>query len=97
MPGRRGPGRGPAPVRRAVRVNHAKKAARAADENQKKAAETKEESPPKKEEETPKTKVVSYECEYPRCEKPPEYGFKDKASYAQFCVDHKSDDVSNTN
>mmetsp|Transcript_7027 Transcript_7027/g.12607 ORF Transcript_7027/g.12607 Transcript_7027/m.12607 type:complete len:289 (-) Transcript_7027:159-1025(-) len=91
MPGRRGPGRGPAPVaRRVVRKNHAKKAAHAADENQKKAAETKEESPPKKEEET---KVVSYECEYPRCEKPPEYGFKDKASYAQFCADHKSDDM----
>ena len=37
-------------------------------------------------------KKVIVECEFPRCEKLPEYGFKDEG-IAQFCLDHKSDEM----
>lgn len=37
-------------------------------------------------------KKVIVECEFPRCEKLPEYGFKD-GRIAQFCIDHKSDEM----
>lgn len=93
MPGRgrgigpgRGRGRGP-PVARAARRHHAMQQAYAEPA----PAPAQKESPPPKEE--PKKTEVSYNCEFPRCEHPSEYGFKDEGSYPQFCEEHKSDDM----
>eukprot|EP00562_Extubocellulus_spinifer_P028972 CAMPEP_0178657430 /NCGR_PEP_ID=MMETSP0698-20121128/25381_1 /TAXON_ID=265572 /ORGANISM="Extubocellulus spinifer, Strain CCMP396" /LENGTH=319 /DNA_ID=CAMNT_0020299607 /DNA_START=80 /DNA_END=1035 /DNA_ORIENTATION=+ len=96
-PGRgrgRGPGRGPGPGRAVARHHHRMAAANAAAAQPPAQAE-----PQKKEEEEdagskPKeAEKISYSCEFPRCEKPSEYGFKEEGSYPQFCSEHKSDDM----
>lgn len=33
------------------------------------------------------------QCEFPRCGNLPEYGFADKGAIAQFCAEHKSDEM----
>lgn len=89
MPPGRGPGRGRGrgpPVARAARRHHHHQ--QMAAQQQPAAATPKEEAPPKEE---PKKEEVSYNCEFPRCDKPSEYGFKDEGSYPQFCDEHKSD------
>ena len=85
-PGRgRGPGRGRA-RRHARRANHAQQyadpAPAPAEEKHEEAAVA-----------APKEEVVVVQCEFPRCEKLPEYGFPDKGAIAEFCVDHKSDEM----
>mmetsp|Transcript_24342 Transcript_24342/g.42612 ORF Transcript_24342/g.42612 Transcript_24342/m.42612 type:complete len:289 (-) Transcript_24342:78-944(-) len=86
-PGRgRGPGRG-----RARR--HARRAHRA----QQYAAPAPAPAPAEEKHEeaavaAPKEEVV-VQCEFPRCENLPEYGFADKGAIAQFCAEHKSDEM----
>ena len=102
MPGRgrgRGRGRGPGPGRgraRAVRAAHAAAAhqqqAQAQQAQQKEGEEDKKEETPKEAEKEPKQQVSS-ECEFPRCDKPPEFGFSDEGSYPQFCAEHKSNEM----
>mmetsp|Transcript_13591 Transcript_13591/g.24582 ORF Transcript_13591/g.24582 Transcript_13591/m.24582 type:complete len:288 (+) Transcript_13591:126-989(+) len=85
------PGRGPGPGRGRAR-RHARRANRAqqyadpapapAGEKQKEAAAA-----------APKEEVVVVQCEFPRCENLPEYGFADKGAIAEFCADHKSDEM----
>lgn len=90
------PGRGPGPpggrVRRHHRRAQRRQVAAAAQPAPAAAPEKKHEQASARQQAAPKEEVV-VQCEFPRCQHLPEYGFADKGAIAQFCTEHKSDEM----